>query len=368
MAHFLHSAQTVLAKKHVSGFARPSITVSLVEGQEARWDLYRQAYYSANLKCSETYPRPFHESEFPGYICMRNTNAQSFKNMFTKKQFSAPNQNVPKFNWMQSWLHRLEHNISESTSLSSETFHIERMMISHYDSIAAQPAQPKIACDTCRRSFLNEWGLSQHIARGCSKNKMLVPQTLSYRCASPSCPKMFKDEEACRQHFINKHTNLKIGEVPNIGNNGMGGIDGGSEVSRNDIVGHFVGYKAEDIDTGYTYIPCPICSQSIPDTKSGYEMHVETLKPLLGLQMNCPICIADQNEARKYLTEKSQITEKIVQSDLEGLDRHPRFKSKGQLKRALTGGKKYGEERALVQHYRFCRFQHSGVADTPAER
>ena len=59
----------------------------------------------------------------------------------------------------------------------------------------------------------------------------------------------------------------------------------------------------------YDYYPCGVCGQAVVRREWGMELHLETLKPAVGLDMGCP----------------------------------------------LGCGGKFIEQRALFQHYKFCR-------------
>jgi Domain of unknown function (DUF2431) len=79
MAHFFDSCAQVLSPNG-------RVKISVIDGQETRWDIGTQARRSGlNLvKCTR-----FREEMFEGYVCKRNKNSESFKNIHTKRHTSS---------------------------------------------------------------------------------------------------------------------------------------------------------------------------------------------------------------------------------------------------------------------------------------
>lgn len=75
LAHFFRSATNALAPGG-------HVIVSLVRGQETRWGLVEQATREGTgmqlVQCA-----PFLDEDYPGYVCKRNKNGQTFKNSKT---------------------------------------------------------------------------------------------------------------------------------------------------------------------------------------------------------------------------------------------------------------------------------------------
>lgn len=79
MAHFFDSCASVLDPTG-------SVKISLVQGQEKRWDIAVQAKRSG-LNLIKVHI--FREEQYDGYVCKRNTRGQSFKNVHTKRHTAS---------------------------------------------------------------------------------------------------------------------------------------------------------------------------------------------------------------------------------------------------------------------------------------
>jgi SAM-dependent methyltransferase len=79
MAHFFRSVSRVL---NPSG----RVVISLVQGQETRWDIIEQAKRS-NLILEHQFP--FDESVWDGYVVKRNTYGGTFKNIATRRRHDS---------------------------------------------------------------------------------------------------------------------------------------------------------------------------------------------------------------------------------------------------------------------------------------
>lgn len=104
------------------------------------------------------------------------------------------------------------------------------------------------------------------------------------------CDKKFGSRESAWQHSVGVHSIMDEDEL-------------------NMVVG-----KDKAIARGKSgYYPCSTCGQAVEDHAMGMEMHLETLKPALGLKLKCPSC---DGEAGVFI-----------------------------------------ETRALLQHFQFCRLK-----------
>ena len=171
------------------------------------------------------------------------------------------------------------------------------------------------------------------------------------QCDEPGCEKKkFKTENALWMHKVNKHSVIRVGEVPGtleslmkerlLGLNAgiVDAIDGKDSLQDDNediekaliqkekdlIRGTFVtdnsigeNYKnaiiSQEASGDYDYVPCHVCGQSVSRKPFGMIMHLESLKPAVGLDMRCPLC------PHTFI-----------------------------------------ETRALFQHFKFCRITHGG--------
>ncbi|KAJ3301204.1 hypothetical protein HDU93_006908, partial [Gonapodya sp. JEL0774] len=135
-------------------------------------------------------------------------------------------------------------------------------------------------------------------------------------CGHMGCDKVFAMEEAAWQHRINKHTsvdNTELEGVPDTRAAPPTDIPSGTLPDSGQSENSTVEYStatAGDQDGEFAYYPCPTCGQAVVRRSWGMLLHLEQLKPVLGLDMRCP---------------------------------------------AVGCGRTFIEGRALVQHYKFCR-------------
>lgn len=129
--------------------------------------------------------------------------------------------------------------------------------------------------------------------------------------------KNFPDLEALNQHKVAKHTNISKKELE---------ILKISENNEHIIIENYL--KNDELmivdnnnipDSNTSYVPCNVCLQAIISGEYGKQLHLETLKPSIGLGMECPIC-KDLSTTNKSINVKGFI-----------------------------------ESRALLQHFKFCR-------------
>ncbi|KAJ3044593.1 hypothetical protein HDV00_001519 [Rhizophlyctis rosea] len=343
LSHFFNSVLSVLAP---SG----SVQVSLVQGQETRWDMIPLAA-RAGLNLRQI--MSFDESYWPGYVVKRNKHGGSFKNMHTKKHVGTEMKSHVFSFWRkearvmwegldQSIISRGDEVVEESDSVNI-TNGLQSLNISntHFDqpnttsiptTASTRPApssisdtssptpspllKPKptkqpstktripvpadLTCPHCQKVFTTPRGYRQHVHMVHTLQQFGPtwtpnrPKTLP--CLIPSCPKHFASEPDRWQHRINKHTTVGEDELPISSS-------GGTE---------FLGRDTEGKE--YDYYPCEVCGQAVVRREWGMELHLETLKPALGLDMRCPGCPGT-----------------------------------------------FIEQRALFQHYKFCRLKRAAV-------
>ena len=108
------------------------------------------------------------------------------------------------------------------------------------------------------------------------------------------CNKSCRSKYDLFQHVVNKHTEIKNNELES------------QKSSTKSITEEHITADG----SSYNYVPCTICGQAVDKQAWGMMLHLETLKPVIGLDMSCPQCSG-----------------------------------------------KFIEHRALFQHYKFCRLK-----------
>ncbi|TPX56216.1 hypothetical protein PhCBS80983_g04701 [Powellomyces hirtus] len=348
MAHFFSSVASVLSSDKGS-----CVCVSLVEGQETRWDIVAQATRS-DLGLAQV--AVFDETLWPGYVVKRNKHGGSFKNMHTKKHTGSE---------MKSHLFRFEfgsvkvqwqglastrrdkvltahagQTVSAIVADSPASSDVARSMLDtaasaqskvafaqqphvlvlSKDSTPSSPAAIKpsrsnaksrrlaaipkdLKCPHCEKQLDSARGYTQHVHMVHILQKFGASWTpgrdRTTRCLHEGCGKIFRDERDLWQHGINKHSTVSSSELP-------------SAVDQ--LAGSEGGVTAGD---DYDYVPCETCGQAVVKRDWGMQLHLETLKPAVGMDMKCPLCEQDPNRS---------------------------CNSQGFI-----------ESRALFQHYKFCR-------------
>lgn len=301
MAHFFESVKHVLAENG-------RVCMSLVYGQHERWDIVHQANrFSLNPDAIID----FEPNLWPGYEVKRNKHGKSFKNEPTKRQHRCD---------MRSIAFRFSTSSTSTTSTVIPHSFLEQQIkyMSLEDTESASKtvttttslAKPFI-CPQCSRGFSTLRGRDNHVhtmhilkIRG-EEWKSEGPKM--YAC--DHCPKTFKMQEDLWQHAINKHTEIDSSELPELKQ--VLGEEGNTSITPPTAVTNEGGVK----DTEYDYTPCSICGQAVVRRDWGMLLHLETLKPAVGLDMSCPLC---KNQS-------------------------------------------FIESRALFQHYKFCRLKQKKV-------
>ena len=321
MAHFFASCKQVLnhEKNH-----NATVRLSLVQGQETRWSVFKQAKkIHLNLQSFEL----FNELEWHGYVVKRNKHGGSFKNLHTKRHVRTV---------MKSCVYSFTLQPSPEEYKEFDQIHVALATLFGYefDSLyheketpstllsdltpAKSPHNPckkskrhsppaDLKCVYCLKQMANPRSYHQHVHTVHELKKFGSDWTpnRAKTLSCLQCEKKFADKEALEQHQINKHTSISPAELPDVFDDRQ---LGSTEYSAND----------------YEYIPCGVCGQSCIAQDWGMELHLESLKPAIGLDMKCPICV------------KEAISESVV-SKVRG----------------------FIEQRALFQHYKFCRSRKS---------
>ena len=353
MAHFFNSCISVLNYQSNPG---ATVRLSLVQGQESRWDVFKQAEKNGLLLDDI---RLFNELDWPGYVVKRNKHGGSFKNLHTKRHVrtvmkscvyswkfggdvKAGMEVKSKYGSRQDIHEYLCHLFGEyfnsifsqksllpagvpsdltpakielvpfsssgvagdSSSLTSSDGTVVKsgsvtLNARKLKRLVSVPVDFK--CIHCNKQLSNPRSYNQHVHTVhelCKFGKDWAPdRPKNLACPKEGCSKMFADAEALQQHQINKHSSISASELPDA----LHSQDGDAS--------HI---QAEE---EYGYFACHICGQACVDQPWGMELHLESLKPALGMNMHCPIC----------------------------------------LRRDATTAKGFIESRALIQHYKFCR-------------
>ncbi|KAJ3276722.1 hypothetical protein HDV01_002775 [Terramyces sp. JEL0728] len=275
MAHFFHSAAQVLEPES-------AVQISLVQGQEVRWNVHAQAQRShLNIKSIEL----FNELLWPGYVVKRNKHGGSFKNVHTRRHVRT---------WMKSCVHTfgfgesvipLEnvHSLLESIFGDSfdSTFDQKPVVDPKGDLTPAKKSTGRkkklhpadLVCVHCKKELTSPRAYHQHVHMVHELQQFgenWVPnRPRNIKCSVTGCDKAFAEDVALKQHLISKHTQIDVMELPE------------SPDAK---------YSTTKNDSDYDYVPCEVCGQSCIKQPWGEELHLESLKPALGLRMKCPLC------------------------------------------------------------------------------
>lgn len=297
LAHFFASASNQL---NDGG----KIIVSLLEGQDERWGITEQCVKGTRSNFGLEERKKFEEGEFPGYEPKRNKTGQSFKNEKTKKHTGSV---MRSWSWCFAKGVRVDGATEEKPNESEQ-----QQAMQHLDSPALttqrfkppqpQPTTPKpFQCPQCPRSYSSLRAQQSHtyqihVLQVFGADWQPSPE-LKHEC--PDCGRKYGAESYLRQHRVNKHDKLTPGELVAL-------FGDEQDSDRN---------KQEKDDAGYDYVPCQVCGLAVVEQSWGMQLHLENLKPVLGLEMQCPRCVS-----RKFI-----------------------------------------ERRALFQHVKFCRLKYLGT-------
>ncbi|CAK0857999.1 unnamed protein product, partial [Prorocentrum cordatum] len=195
LAHFF-----ACALRHLRPGGR--IVLSLLEGQEARWELSVQA---ERLGLALSTPVQFRAGDFPGYECKRNTTGKSFKNLHSQRH-AAPG--TPE---MRSWLHHARPSADcpvpeapgPSTVLpaaASDAARAARGGSADADPTSCRPAA-SATCDLCGRVFSCAQGLRTH-RRQVHELQKYGEAAAGEAFACPECGRCFRDQASLQQHAL----------------------------------------------------------------------------------------------------------------------------------------------------------------------
>ncbi|KAJ3087193.1 hypothetical protein HK102_011616 [Quaeritorhiza haematococci] len=212
-----------------------------------------------------------------------------------------------------------------------------------------RPAPPRpYICPHCSRGLATPQGLRNHIH--CVHELALHGSDWThngphrYVCNEPGCDgkKTFVLETDLWQHKVNKHSVVQDGELVGVVTGTQKLLEKvrkqleATQINSDDeqspsanAVPLEATNTTEETDLNieikddatwepsaeYEYDPCTICGQAVVRRPWGYLLHLETLKPLVGLDMECPRCASNG-----------------VSSS-------------------------FAEQRALYQHFKFCRLK-----------
>ncbi|KAJ3014269.1 UNVERIFIED_CONTAM: hypothetical protein HDU68_000359 [Siphonaria sp. JEL0065] len=363
MAHFFHSVSSVLNSANTSS----SVVVSLVSGQEIRWDLSGQASRSNLILSASDSPFPFTEQDWPGYVVKRNMHGKSFKNEATKKRMAdemksfgfrfvrASDLEVGEVPAVITTTEQLASKLGILTVASNGSVDPADTLVPKYlnpqpavlidaptttqipttkEELNKFPLPDPLACPYCLKVFLQPRAYKQHVLQIHILKQRgdywvpNAPRTFPCRGWPDSnvapCQKQFSSDDGRWQHEVIKHSQFNEGElIPSfevksaadlLAMEANGEEEGQAEAAVASIE-PFLDITDEPTDDA-DYYPCEICAQAVARRPWGMALHLETLKPIVGLDMKCP------NTCNH-----------------------------------TDGDKLFIERRALWQHYMFCRLK-----------
>ncbi|KAJ3121415.1 hypothetical protein HK098_003676 [Nowakowskiella sp. JEL0407] len=323
MAHFFKSAESVVDS---NGIIAGRVILSLVSGQAERWSVFEQSRRSGLVVTERS---RFQEELFVGYECKRNKTGQTFKNLNTKKWFGEMQSELLRFervgegDELSAELEKLKLNLGNTELAAHGSAQVveeksEKVISGMSKTLEVQIRKNRVKrpnvvgnfqCPHCEKKLTSTRSYTQHIHM--VHELGLFNDKGEFICNQ--CAKKFSRQSDLEQHFISKHEK----------------IDTDSLVSGNrpEIGGKILDFdNVESLGDDYEYYPCPDCGQSVIKQDWGMELHLETLKPAVGLGMTCPLCVKDYEEDKE-----GSIVKKM---------------------------KTFCERRALFQHYKFCRVKH----------
>lgn len=206
-------------------------------------------------------------------------------------------------------------------------------------------------CSVCLKHFSTLWAVQQHhhiiheLNLFASFNDSTTTIASSITCTFPKCSRRtFTHPRDLQQHQISAHNSFTREqweliaceesnhlETACVGLSSSGGVSSNcvdfSDPNQNgaaspvtEISNHPLPLPNDNscnvsVSTIRKFYPCNVCGQAVLEDKLGMALHLESLKPIIGLKMKCPWC------------------------------------------HATSPHKSYSERRALEQHCRRCRWQ-----------
>lgn len=343
MAHFFHSAAASLKPGGV-------VCVSLVRGQESRWNLEAEA---ARASLRPLKPLLFDDADYPGYVCKRNKNGESFKNTRTRKHVGTD---------MRSFTYRFVQE--QPTSFTAGTAGgngsnsggdeaVAGVVTAAVDgsdaagasstppnSTEAKPGNPAspvasgsraidraavdlpFKCQHCPRSYSSLRGVKTHTRQVHELKKYgndwQHDKPKKLKCQY--CPRAYHDkvrfsstslclhQNHCRSRPFVLSNSTQLLEpnprppppsLPLLGPNNQvalwqhvvskhSHVDGdGSQLRVHK--GPLTAAEEELGGAEIEYVGCPVCTQAVPATWH-MDQHLEMLKPLCGMAAECKVC------------------------------------------------------------------------------
>ncbi|KAI8904793.1 hypothetical protein EDD86DRAFT_212796 [Gorgonomyces haynaldii] len=258
LAHFFDSCLKALTPNG-------KVQLALVQGQETRWQVMEQAEKSKLYLEKMAF---FDESIWPGYHPKRNTRGQSFKNFKTVSNMRAPMRSCyyrfgPNGSKFEGNLPDLVQQMVQNST--RKVSHLANVPQSKLQKKVKKPDPPSLNCPHCDKLLSSTRGYYQHIHM-VHELKQFGDWTpdRERQLECPDCDKCFADQRGLDQHITSKHQELDLKAL-------------GLEQNEHQI-------------EGYEYVPCQVCGQAIVNTDWGREMHRQSLKPLVSLELRCIYC------------------------------------------------------------------------------
>jgi len=252
LSHFFYSVSKVLKQDGM-------ILLSLVKGQETRWNLREIALKAGFHLCRI---QEFHETDWPGYIVKRNKCGKSFKNIKTLKHTQSK---------MKSFMYHFSMQQPKAPILTN------RLNQQQEEQENLPLEKDKWTCPHCSKVLTSDRAFKQHVhmvhvLKQFGEN-WKPNQEKTIECLE--CSKLFVNEKDKWQHDVNKHYKSLMNQE-----------------------------KEESIDAlekdEWEYIACEICGQAIVNEAWGKQAHLDQLKPLIGSDLKCDLCLGLFLESRAF--------------------------------------------------------------------
>ncbi|KAJ3138776.1 hypothetical protein HK100_012314 [Physocladia obscura] len=324
-----------------------SVVVSLVSGQEIRWDLMGQAARSNLVLATENSPFPFNEQDWKGYVVKRNMHGKSFKNEATKKRMADDmksfgfrfvyGQNIDasvlasKFAALGLATNNDVSNLEEDGNVAANggfqiakfkaqqlqpqvvgedknpAYLYENQLPSTKQELNDLPLPVPLACGYCLKLFSTPRAYKQHVLQIHilkQRGENWTPDAPRvFKCRGwpdsnvEACGKQFNSEDGRYQHEVIKHSQFNEGEtLPSFESKTAAQLEAesvqigeGKALTEAAITSiepflNITDEPTQDAD----YYPCEVCAQAVARRPWGMALHLETLKPIVGLDMRCP--------------------------------------------------------------------------------
>jgi uncharacterized C2H2 Zn-finger protein len=171
LVHFFDTMKTV--------FPTAVIVLSFLADQISRWQVVKAAgsYTVTNIF-------PFHESDFPGYVCRRSLGGDSFKSSRTRA------------NWDSSNL--VSHFMIFSNSTETEPVDVESYLNQQHARSSSEVTA--LVCEKCGSKFKSDQGLRTHVRQ---VHELGLYKVGEFKC--DTCDRTFSTEESLKMHTLNGH-------------------------------------------------------------------------------------------------------------------------------------------------------------------